>query len=141
MREILKVRPDAIFVQSEYSGYNHAENPKAIAPAESLNERRFLSLDLNYGKRVNSQMYRFLLENGMTEDEYAFFMSEHLKSHCIMGNDYYEQNEHYVDENGRTSSSGGAPSASNATRFSLRSLTLRGRAMMLMTIVASPLRD
>jgi len=33
-------------------------------------------------------------------------MSEHLKSHCIMGNDYYAQNEHYVDESGRTYSSG-----------------------------------
>jgi beta-glucosidase/6-phospho-beta-glucosidase/beta-galactosidase len=106
MHEILKVRPDAIFVQSEYSGYNHAESPKAIAPAEFLNERRFLSLDLNYGKRVNSQMYRFLRDNGMTEEEYDFFMSEHLKSHCIMGNDYYEQNEHNVDESGRTASSG-----------------------------------
>jgi beta-glucosidase len=106
MHEILKVRPDAIFVQSESSEYNHAENPRAIAPAETLNERRFLSLDLNYGKRVNSQMYVFLRDNGMTAEEYDFFLNEHLKSHCIMGNDYYERNEHNVDESGVTSSSG-----------------------------------
>ncbi len=106
MHQILAIQPEAIFVQSESSEYNHADNPKSIAPADFLNERRFLSLDLNYGNRVNSEMYRFLRDNGMTEKEYDFFMSEHLKSHCIMGNDYYETNEHSVDENGRTASSG-----------------------------------
>jgi hypothetical protein len=29
-----------------------------------LNERRFLSLDLNYGRRVNSSMYEYLRDNG-----------------------------------------------------------------------------
>jgi beta-glucosidase len=106
MHEILCVRPDAIFVQSESSEYNHADNPAAIPPAEFLNERRFLSLDLNYGNRVNSEMYRFLRDNGVTDQEYDFFMREHLKSHCIMGNDYYERNEHSVDEKGKTAASG-----------------------------------
>ena len=106
MHEILKVRHDAIFVQSESSEYNHAENPDAIPHSEYLNERRFLSLDLNYGKRVSSLMYRFLRDNGMTDDEYDFFMNEHLKSHCIMGNDYYERNEHIVNECGKCSASG-----------------------------------
>src|SRR5690349_19567206 len=49
MHAILKVRPDAIFVQSESSEYFHAENPRAIKPAEIMNAKRFLSLDLNYG--------------------------------------------------------------------------------------------
>lgn len=106
MHEILSVRPDAIFVQSESSEYNHADNPKAIPSSEYLNERRFLSLDLNYGNRVNSEMYRFLRDNGMTDDEYDFFMREHMKSHCIMGNDYYERNEHSVDDRGAVSASG-----------------------------------
>ena len=56
MQAILDVRSDAIFVQSESSEYCHADNPKAIKPAEILNERRFLSLDLNYGRRVDSEM-------------------------------------------------------------------------------------
>src|SRR5438105_8011181 len=47
MRAILQRRPDAIFVQSESSEYFHADSPKAIKPAEVLNARRFLSLDLN----------------------------------------------------------------------------------------------
>ena len=53
MHAILDARPDAIFIQSESSEYFHAENPRAIKPAEIMNARRYLSLDLNYGRRVD----------------------------------------------------------------------------------------
>jgi beta-glucosidase/6-phospho-beta-glucosidase/beta-galactosidase len=106
MRAILKQRPDAIFIQSESSEYFHAENPAAIAQAESRNARRFLSLDLNYGRRVDSEMYEYLLDNGMSRDEYHFFMDNHLKHHCILGNDYYLTNEHRVAADGGTCASG-----------------------------------
>jgi beta-glucosidase/6-phospho-beta-glucosidase/beta-galactosidase len=106
MRAILDVQPDALFVQSESSEYFHADNPAAIGPAETLNARRFLSLDLNYGRRVDSVMYEYLMDNGMTRDEYAFFMNNNLKHHCIMGNDYYQTNEHHVAQDGTASASG-----------------------------------
>lgn len=106
MQEILKVRPDAIFVQSESTEYFHAENPQAIKPAEILNAKRFLSLDLNYGRRVSSEMYEYLLDNGMTREEYHFFLHNNLKHYCIMGNDYYVTNEHRVSANGYTRASG-----------------------------------
>ncbi|MCW3090891.1 MAG: glycoside hydrolase family 1 [Ferruginibacter sp.] len=106
MHAILDVRPDAIFIQSESSEYFHADNPKAIKPAELMNARRFLSLDLNYGKRVDSEMYEYLMDNGMTRDEYHFFLDNHLKRHCIMGNDYYITNEHRVSEDGSTKAAG-----------------------------------
>ncbi len=106
MHAILDVRPDAIFVQSESSEYFHAESPKAIGPAEILNAKRFLSLDLNYGRRVNSEMYEFLLDNGMTREEYHFFLDNRLKQHCILGNDYYITNEHRVCADGTTNASG-----------------------------------
>ena len=106
MEAILKVRPDAIFVQSESSEYFHAENPAAIQPAEIYNSQRFLSLDLNYGRRVDSEMYEYLLDNGMSREEYHFFLGRRLKQHCIMGNDYYLTNEHRVSADGRTSASG-----------------------------------
>ncbi len=106
MRAILGVRPDAIFVQSESSEYFHAKSPAAIAPAERMNEIRFLSLDLNYGRRVGSEMYEFLLDNGMTRDEYHFFFGQGLKQHCIMGNDYYVTNEHLVASDGSTEAAG-----------------------------------
>ena len=71
MQAILKVRPDAIFVQSE-----------------------------------SSEMYEFLLDNGMTREEYHFFLGHQLKQHCILGNDYYSTNEHRVTANGRVHASG-----------------------------------
>ena len=106
MQEILLVRPDAIFVQSESSEYFHAENPKAIAAAELMNSERFLSLDLNYGRRVDSEMYEFLMDNGMLRDEYHFFLNNRIKQHCILGNDYYVTNEHRVSADKSTVASG-----------------------------------
>lgn len=106
MRTILQHRHDAIFIQSESSEYYHAENPRAIKPAEIMNSRRFLSLDLNYGKRVDSEMFEYLMDNGMTREEYHFFLKYHLKHHCIMGNDYYVTNEHRVSADGRTCAAG-----------------------------------
>lgn len=106
MESIISVRPDAIFIQSESSEYFHADGPDALHPAELQNARRFLSLDLNYGMRVNSEMYEYLLDNGMTREEYHFFLDHHLKHHCIMGNDYYITNEHRVSADGNTRPSG-----------------------------------
>jgi beta-glucosidase len=106
MRAILKERPHAIFIQSESSEYFHADSPGAIKPAERLNGERFLSLDLNYARRVDSDMYEFLLDNGMTREEYHFFMHHSPKHHCIMGNDYYITNEHSVSPNGSTQPAG-----------------------------------
>jgi hypothetical protein len=102
MHAILKVRPETLFVQSESTEYYHAENPQAISPSETLNARRFLSLDLNYGRRLDSGMYEYMFDNGMTRDEYHFFLNNNLKHNCIMGNDYYQENEHYVNEDGKT---------------------------------------
>ena len=106
MRSILAVRPEALFIQSESSEYFHAETPAAIKPAEILNSERFLSLDLNYGRRVNSEMYEFLTDNGMTRAEYHFFLEHDLRHHCVMGNDYYVTNEHRVSADGVTRPSG-----------------------------------
>jgi beta-glucosidase len=106
MRSILAVRADAIFIQSESSEYFHADSPRAIKPAEILNAKRFLSLDLNYGRRVDSEMYEYLMDSGMTREEYHFFLDTRLKQHCIMGNDYYATNEHRVFEDGRTIAAG-----------------------------------
>jgi beta-glucosidase/6-phospho-beta-glucosidase/beta-galactosidase len=102
MRAILQRRPDAIFVQSESSEYFHADSPKAIQPAEILNAKRFLSLDLNYGRRVDSEMYEYLADSGLTRDEYHFFLDTRLKQHCVMGTDYYITNEHRVFADGST---------------------------------------
>jgi beta-glucosidase/6-phospho-beta-glucosidase/beta-galactosidase len=116
MQAILQVRPDAIFIQSESSEYFHAENPQAIPFAEVENARRFLSLDLNYGHRVDSGMYEYLTDNGLTRDEYHFFIENNLRHHCVLGNDYYWTNEHRISASGHHRASGEIFGYSEITR-------------------------
>jgi len=106
MRAILEVQPQAIFIQSESSEYFHAENPRCLYTANVFNEKRFLSLDLTYGYPLNVVMYEYLLDNGMTRDEYHWFLENHVKASCVMGNDYYVTNEHLVHEDGTSSAAG-----------------------------------
>lgn len=100
MLEILDVRPDAIFVHSERATYFHADAPEVIGDAETLNTMRFLALDLIYGHRVESGMYEFLQDNGMTRQEYCYFMETRLARHCVLGTDYYASNERRVAADG-----------------------------------------
>lgn len=116
MMAILEERRDAIFIQSESSEYFHAEAPAAIKPAEILNAKRFLSLDLNYGHRVDSEMYEYLADNGMTRGEYHFFLGNAVRHHCILGNDYYWTNEHRISCDGTSQASGEIFGYSEITR-------------------------
>ncbi len=106
MHAILKVQPEAIFIQSETSEYFHPFSPDAAPLSRFLNQKRFLSLDLTYGYPLNVTMYEYLLENGMTRDEYHWFNSNQVKARCIMGNDYYVTNEHLVFPDGHTEAAG-----------------------------------
>jgi beta-glucosidase len=95
---ILKVKPSALFIQSESTEYFHPEHPAARERAEFLNEKRFLSLDLSYGSHVRAPMYEYLTDNGLSREEYhrLYRLGRAMKPHCIMGNDYYVTNEHLV---------------------------------------------
>lgn len=106
MQAILKVQPDAVFIQSESSEFFHPSNPDAQKLCNFLNEKRFLSLDLIYGYPITASMYEYLLENGMTTGEYHWFEDNQVNARCIMGNDYYITNEHVVYPDGRTEASG-----------------------------------
>lgn len=106
MHEILKVQPEATFIQSESSEYFHAIEPEATALARFLNQKRFLSLDLTYGYPLNVPMYEYLLSNGMTSEEFQWFSKNQVKARCIMGNDYYVTNEHIVHPDGMTQAAG-----------------------------------
>lgn len=98
---ISRVQPRAKFIQSESSEYFHPVSPDAIRMADWLNELRFLALDLNYGNDVCGRMYEYLMDHGMTREEYHFFLDRNVKSVCIMGNDYYATNEHIVYPDGQ----------------------------------------
>ena len=106
MEAILEVRADCTFIQSESTEYFHAENPDVMTQTHFLNEKRFLSLDLTYGYPVSATMYEYLLDNGLTRDEYHWFGDSNIKAQCVMGNDYYETNEHLVCRDGSIKSSG-----------------------------------
>jgi beta-glucosidase/6-phospho-beta-glucosidase/beta-galactosidase len=106
MHAILKVRPDAIFIQSESSEYFHPIRPEVQKHANFLNRKRFIALDLTYGYPISVQVYEYLLQNGMTAGEYYWFEQNQVKARCIMGNDYYATNEHLVLPNGVTQAAG-----------------------------------
>jgi len=116
MEAILEVRPDALFVQSESSEYFHPDSPAAVKHTHIYNSGRFVPLDLNYGRQVDAQTYQLLRENGMTETEYDWFMTNSLRQHCVMGNDYYESNEHWVSDEGITETAGEVFGYSEITR-------------------------
>jgi beta-glucosidase/6-phospho-beta-glucosidase/beta-galactosidase len=106
MHAILRIQPDATFIQSESSEYFHAIEPEAAPLARFLNQKRFLSLDLTYGYPLNATMYEYLLSNGLTPEEYRWFTDNQVKARCIMGNDYYVTNEHIVHPDGHTQAAG-----------------------------------
>ncbi len=106
MHAILEHCPHAVFIQSESTQYFHPNGPRSEAESEFLNEKRFLSLDLTYGHPVNAVMYEYLRDNGMPREEYRWFLHHHVKSRCVMGNDYYATNENLVQEDGSTTLAG-----------------------------------
>ena len=107
MRAILDLRPDAIFIFSESTEYVHPGSPDTVMQAHFMNERRFLSLDLLFGHDVSATMYRYLLASGMSADEYMWFRDvRDLRTHCIMGTDYYITNEHVIRSNGTSIGAG-----------------------------------
>jgi beta-glucosidase/6-phospho-beta-glucosidase/beta-galactosidase len=106
MQAIMKVQPNAVFIQSESAEYFHAEEPSCQPQANFLNQKRFLSLDLLYGQPISVPMYEYLLENNMTKDEYGWFINNATRRNCVMGNDYYITNEHLVRPDGSTCASG-----------------------------------
>ncbi|HZL38424.1 MAG TPA: family 1 glycosylhydrolase [Tepidisphaeraceae bacterium] len=107
MRRILDLRPDAIFIFSESTEYVHPGSPDTVASAHFMNERRFLSLDLLFGHDVSATIYRYLMASGMTDAEYWWFMQQRdLRTHCIMGTDYYITNEHVLRSDGRSIGAG-----------------------------------
>ena len=76
MKAILNDRPDAIFIKASLRNIFMHQILKLSSSAEIMNERRFLSLDLNYGKRIQSEMYEYLMDNDMTKRRVSFLFKK-----------------------------------------------------------------
>jgi beta-glucosidase/6-phospho-beta-glucosidase/beta-galactosidase len=103
MQAILRERPDAVFVNSESGEYFQPStpDPNIVRIADFENERRFLPLDLIYSKPVSENMRAYLRDNGMPDEEYAWFAAQATPRRCILGVDYYVWNEKLIDTRGR----------------------------------------
>ncbi len=97
---IAKHRPDCIIVQSESAEYVH--EVKAVQSREVIlaNKQRFISLDLLYAVPPDADMCMYLMDNGLTREEFDWFMKGEPPGYQVMGNDYYGRNEHILKPDG-----------------------------------------
>jgi len=96
MRAIRQHIPDAQLIQTEDLGHVRS-TPDLAYQAEFENERRFLGLDLLYG-RVDSHhpFYDYLLESGASVTELAW-LCEHPCPPDVLGFNYYVTGERFLD--------------------------------------------
>ena len=96
------MRPDAVFIQSESAEYFHlgATDPATVARASWENQVRFLSFDFLYAVPPAGDVLLYLLDNGLTREEFNWFMEHGLGDRIVMGNDFYERNEQIVAPGG-----------------------------------------
>jgi beta-glucosidase/6-phospho-beta-glucosidase/beta-galactosidase len=115
---IAALRRDAVFIQSESAEHYHLAGSDADSVRRSNweNERRYLSFDLLYSVAPCSEVISYLLDNGMSPEEYAWFMGHGLAERVIMGNDFYERNEQLVSAGGAMKSAGEIFGWANITR-------------------------
>ncbi len=86
-------RPDCVIVQSESAEFTHHMRSVPDESIKLQNDLRFLALDLFYGRHPSSAVYTYMLDNGLTRQEYDWFMAGKPPGYQILGNDYYGRNE------------------------------------------------
>ena len=104
-QRLAKHRPDCVIVQSESAEYLHEMKSAPTAAVQLQNQLRFASLDLLYGHQPEGAVLNYLYDNGLTRQEYDWFMAGEPPGYQIMGNDYYGRNEFILLPNGQTHTS------------------------------------
>lgn len=99
---ISRKRPDCIIVQSESAEYTHHASPTPSPEVVLRNKRRFIALDLLYANTPDADIYTYLLDGGLTREEYDWFMLGEPPGYQVLGNDYYGRNERILLPNGET---------------------------------------
>lgn len=99
---IARHRPDCIIVQSESAEYTHQTKAARDPQIDLKNDLRLMSLDLLYAHPLEADVLLYAMDNGLTRDEYEWFMVAEPPGYQIMGNDYYGRNEHILLPDGST---------------------------------------
>ncbi len=99
-QEIAKHRNDCVIVQSETAEYLHETCAEVSQKTRMENKQRLISLDLLYAYQSDAEIYQYLLDNGMTREEYDWFMVGEPPGYQVMGNDYYGDNERILKPDG-----------------------------------------
>lgn len=99
-QSIARVRSDAIIVQAESAEYTHDASPVPRPEISMQNRLRFLSLDLTYAVPPDAEVLLYLMDNGLSREEYNWFMAGEPPGHQIMGSDYYGHNEKIIKPDG-----------------------------------------
>ena len=99
---IARHRPNAVIVQSESAEYTHHVVASPSHDVKLRNKLIFLSLDLLYSKSPDADVLMFAQDNGMTREEFMWFMRTAPAGFQIMGNDYYGHNEKLLLPDGTT---------------------------------------
>jgi beta-glucosidase/6-phospho-beta-glucosidase/beta-galactosidase len=92
-QKIAHHRPDAVFIQSESAEYIHDMRAQRDGRLQLQNDLRFLALDLLYARPPDSNVTFYMLDNGLTREEYDWFLAGKPPGYQVMGNDYYGRNE------------------------------------------------
>jgi beta-glucosidase len=120
MEAIRQRRSDAIFLQSDACESFQARRDDAMVEATFRQERGYLGFDLTYGRPVSTSMRAWLLASGLTAARLRWFERRGSDAGCIVGLDYYEMNEHFVDSDGAESPAPRAGLAELATAYYAR---------------------
>ena len=91
--QIAKNRPDCVIVQSESAEYVHDASAVKSPQITLDNKLRFIALDLLFGITPDADVCLYLMDNGLTREEYEWFMKGEPPGYQVMGNDYYGRNE------------------------------------------------
>ncbi len=97
---IARRRPDCIIVQSESAEYIHEATAAQSSEVKLTNKQRLISLDLLYAFPPDADVCMYLMDNGLTREEYDWFMKGEPPGYQIMGNDYYGRNEKILKPDG-----------------------------------------
>jgi beta-glucosidase/6-phospho-beta-glucosidase/beta-galactosidase len=98
---IVQQRPDAVIVHSESAEIIHEARMRPTVGIRLANKQRFLALDLLFARRQCADMEPYLRDNGLSDDELAWFMRGEPAGQQIVGADYYGRNEHIVKPCGK----------------------------------------